>query len=79
MLNSCDECKHHGLTMDDVENEETNENDSDSDFETNMVKILPVEEGWWWLSHQVGDRGWCPWSLGFVAVNGGNAEGAHSL
>ena len=45
MLNSCDECKHHGLTMDDVENEETNENDSDSDFETNMVRYYQWKRG----------------------------------
>ena len=36
MLNSCDERKHHGLTMDDVENGEANDDDSDSDSGTNM-------------------------------------------
>ena len=34
MLNSCDECKHHGLTINDVENRD----DSDSNYETNMVR-----------------------------------------
>ena len=34
MLNSCGECKHHGLTVDDVENGEANEDDSDSNSQT---------------------------------------------
>ena len=38
MFNSCDECKHHGLTVNGVENGEINEDDSDSDSETNMVR-----------------------------------------
>ena len=38
MLNSCDECKHHGLPVDDVENRETNEDDSYSDSDANMVR-----------------------------------------
>ena len=38
MLNLCDECKHQGLTVDYVENGEPNEDDSDSDSETNMVR-----------------------------------------
>ena len=29
MMNSCDECKHHGLTVDDVEKGEANEDNSD--------------------------------------------------
>ena len=42
MLNSCDECKHHRLTMDDVE---TNEDNSDSDSETNMVRYYQWKRG----------------------------------
>ena len=38
MLNSCDECKHHGLTVDDIENREVNEDYSDSDYDANMVR-----------------------------------------
>ena len=38
MLNSCDECKHHGLPVDDVENREANEDDSYSDSDANMVR-----------------------------------------
>ena len=45
MLNSCDECKHLGLTVDDVENREANEDDSDSDFETNMVRYCQWKRG----------------------------------
>ena len=45
MLNSCDECKHHGLTVDDVEKGEANEDDSDSDSETNMVRYYQWKRG----------------------------------
>ena len=45
MLNSCDDCKHYGLTMDDVENGEANEDDSDSDSETNMVRYYQWKRG----------------------------------
>ena len=45
MLNSCDECKHHGLTVDDVENGEANEDDSDSDSKTNMVRYYQWKRG----------------------------------
>ena len=38
ILNSCDVSKHHGLTVDDVENGEANEDDLNSDFETNMIR-----------------------------------------
>lgn len=38
MLNSYDECKHHGLSVDDVENREANEDDSYSDSDANMVR-----------------------------------------
>lgn len=37
-MNSCDECKHHGLPVDDVENREANEDDSYSDSDANMVR-----------------------------------------
>ena len=71
--------KHHGLTVDDVENGEANEDNSDSDSETNMVRYYQWKRGdddyltklvvrlirWLWLA--------------FVAVNGGNSEGAYSL
>ena len=45
MLNSCDECKHHGLTVDDVENGEANGDDSDSDSKTNMVRYYQWKRG----------------------------------
>ena len=38
MFNSHGESKNHGLTVDDVESGEANEDDSDSDSETNMVR-----------------------------------------
>ena len=38
MLNSCDECKHHGLSVDNVESREVNEDNSDSDSETSIVR-----------------------------------------
>ena len=38
MFNSCDEYKHDGLTVNGVENGETNEDDSDSNSETNMIR-----------------------------------------
>ena len=45
MLNSCDEYKHLGLTVDDIENGEANEDDSDSDSETNMVRYYQRKRG----------------------------------
>ena len=45
MLNSCDECKHHGLTVGDVENGEANEDNSDSDSETNLVRYYQWKRG----------------------------------
>ena len=45
MLNSCDECKDHGLSVDDIESEETNKDDSDSDSETNMVRYYQWKRG----------------------------------
>ena len=45
MLNSCDECKHHGLSVDDIENGEANEDDFDSDSETNMVRYYQWKRG----------------------------------
>ena len=45
MLNSRDWCEHHGLTVDDVENGEANENDSNSDCETNMVRYYQWKKG----------------------------------
>ena len=45
ILNLRDECKHHVLTVDDVENGEANEDDSDSDSETNMVRYYQWKRG----------------------------------
>ena len=45
MLNSRDWCEHHGSTVDDVENGEANENDSNSDCETNMVRYYQWKKG----------------------------------
>ena len=45
ILNSCDEYKHHGLTVDNVGNGETNEDDSDSDSETNPVRYYQWKRG----------------------------------
>ena len=45
MLNSCDECMHHGLTVDDVKNGEANEDDSNSDSETSMVRYYQWKKG----------------------------------
>ena len=45
MLNSCDECKHHGLTVDDIENGEANEDDFDSDSETSMIRYYRWRRG----------------------------------
>ena len=45
MLKSCDECKHLGLTVDDVENGEANEDYSDLDSETNMVRYYQWKRG----------------------------------
>ena len=45
MLNSCDECKHHGLSVDDSESGEANNDDSDSDSETNMVRYYQWKRG----------------------------------
>ena len=43
ILNSCDEYKHHGLTVD--RQREANEDDSDSDSETNMVRYYQWKRG----------------------------------
>ena len=45
MLNSCDELKHHGLSVDDIESGEENKDDSDSDSETNMVRYYQWKRG----------------------------------
>ena len=71
--------KHHGLTVDDVENGEANEDDSDSDSETNMVRYYQWKRGDdYYLTKLVVRLIRWLW-LGFVAVNGGNSEGAYSL
>ena len=45
ILNSCDEYKHHELTVDDVGNGETNEDDFESDSESNPVRYCQWKRG----------------------------------
>ena len=44
MLNSCDEYKYHGLTVDDVENGEAEKDDYNSYSETKMVRFTSGRE-----------------------------------
>ena len=85
MLNSCDECKHHGLTVDEVENGEANKGDSDSDSETNRVRYYQWKRGddgyltsWWsrlmpmkpWVC---GSQWWKRWRSTFT-ISGGSLK-----